>query len=612
MALLGQSAFLKALGWALLNSIWQIGLLWLMFLLLTACMRKLTAQMKHSLAVILLGTGFCWFAITLAGGYLTYSEHPVVVNVAGDAKPENILGYFGVFTKGIEFALPYLSVLYLGVTLFLFFRFAAQYRYTNHLCTQNIQKPQASVRIYVQQIAERMGIKKDIKVWLSEIVDTPMTIGFIKPIILMPIASLNGLSTQQVEAILLHELAHIRRNDYFVNLLIASVEIVLFFNPFSRLFVSTIRKERENSCDDLVMQFEYNAHAYASALLTIEQKRVLKLSLAMAATGRSNQLLLDRIKRILKLPVAQRYSNRLVPLLFSAVMIGFIAWSNPGNVIVRQILQIEEPPPVTADQMSEVREVAFIQPSPPLSKKEKKELKKKVFTVSVKEEEPGEVITPEVLSTLEQYEATAVSTNVYAPSIVQAGFENLRDFSIAEPSTPGTATAPDQTYTPFIPSSSFSYFFVEDSTKPTTAVETVEEKAARESLQKALKALDEIDWNALEKQLSSSGEKINVRKIQQELRKSLKNIDWQKVNVEAKLESLKEQSRQAQVKFQKELRATNQQRNGQMQEHFNNLEKKIIDDQLKCQQETRKREQELKKYLESKKTVVKVKKIVEI
>src|SRR4030095_904230 len=130
MALLGQSAFLKALGWALLNSVWQMGLLWVMFLLLTACMRRLTAQIKHNLAVILLGIGFCWFAITLAGQYLTYSEHPVIINVAGgEAESQTMASFFGVFTKGLEFFLPYLSILYLGVTIFLFFRFAAQYRY---------------------------------------------------------------------------------------------------------------------------------------------------------------------------------------------------------------------------------------------------------------------------------------------------------------------------------------------------------------------------------------------------------------------------------------------------------------------------------------------------
>src|ERR1700730_6628061 len=209
MALLGQSAFLKALGWALLNSIWQMGLLWVIFLLLTACMRKLTAQMKHSLAVMLLGTGFCWFAFTLASQYLDYSENPAILTLSNpDPSSQNLMDMFGSLTKVLEGSLPYFSIVYLGITAFLFFRFTSQYRYTNFLCNEKVHKPNVSIRIYVQQIAERLGIRKPIRVWLSEIVDTPMTIGYLKPVILMPIASINGLSIEQVAAILLHALSH--------------------------------------------------------------------------------------------------------------------------------------------------------------------------------------------------------------------------------------------------------------------------------------------------------------------------------------------------------------------------------------------------------------------
>src|SRR5690349_5739731 len=115
MAFLSQSAFLKALGWALLNSVWQMGLLWVMFILLTACMKKLTAQIRHSLAVIFLGIGFVWFACTLAGQYLNYSEHPVVITLnAGEAHPQTLFGLMGSITQSLEFSLPYLSLLYFG------------------------------------------------------------------------------------------------------------------------------------------------------------------------------------------------------------------------------------------------------------------------------------------------------------------------------------------------------------------------------------------------------------------------------------------------------------------------------------------------------------------
>jgi beta-lactamase regulating signal transducer with metallopeptidase domain len=608
MAFLSQSAFLKALGWALLNSVWQMGLLWVMFLLLTACMKKLTAQIRHSLAVIFLGIGFVWFACTLVAQYFNYSEQPLVITLnQGIAHPQTLFGLMGNVTQGLEFSLPYLSLLYFGTTFFLFFRFAIQYRYTNFICTREIHKPDASIRIYVQEIAERMGIRKSIRVWMSAIVDTPMTIGFLKPIILMPIASLNGLSTQQVEAILLHELAHIRRNDYFVNLMIASVDILLFFNPFSRLFVRTIRKEREHSCDDLVLQFQYDAHAYASALLAIEQRRVLKLSLAMAAIGKSNQLLLDRIKRILQLPVANRYNNRLVPLLFSATMMAFIAWSNPGNVIIRQILKIDAPASVANHQRTETNDVTFV--NNVTAKKETTKLKKHIATAVAYKVDEAITEEGEASAPSQDYQLVASENSANAPTVVQpAGYQPMRDFSIAEPSAVEAPTVELPSTTPFVPSSSFSYFVIQDSSKPNTTSETVEEKAAKESLLKALKAIDEIDWNTLQKGLQASGQKVDVKQIREELRKSLREVDWQKINVETKIETLIEQAKLNQLKLINNLNENGQGQNGQMQEHNQNIQKKIVEDQLKCQQEVQRKEQELKKYLK----VKKVRKIVEI
>ncbi len=613
MALLGQSAFLKALGWALLNSIWQMGLLWLVFIILTACMRKLTAQMKHSLAVILLATGFGWFAFTLVVQYLNFSEAPLVVSsVVEGTSTQTFADFYGILSRNIESSLSYLSLLYLGVTLFLFFRFAAQYRHTRHLCSHNIIKPKADLRIYVQQIAERMGIRKDIKLWISEMIDTPMTIGFFKPVILMPIASINGLSTQQVEAILLHELSHIRRNDYLVNLLIASIDIILFFNPFSRLFVQSIKKEREHSCDDLVLQFEYNAHAYASALLAIERKRVMKFTLAMAATGKNNRFLLDRVKRILNQPVSNHYTNKLTAHLFSALMIGLIAWSNPGNVIVHEILKIDNNKFLASNSEETVNTISF-----------KETLGVKKATITRKKNLAKEKIQNEINLALEKemkdampYEFVAAANHAYAPSIITASeLSKLRDFSIAEPVMVPTPEANVLATTPFIPSTSFSYYFVQDSSKPIKMnAQTSEQKAANETLKKALKAIEEINWVEIEKGLTASGEKVDVKKFQEELKRSLKQLDWERINVEASLEALTEQTKLNEVKLYNELKKTALTTN-QFQEHNKNYQKKIIEDQLKCQEDAQKKEEELKTYLQNKRNTKKVntvKKIVVI
>jgi beta-lactamase regulating signal transducer with metallopeptidase domain len=606
MALLGQSAFLKALGWALLNSIWQMAALWLVYLVLSASLRKqLTAHVKHSISVLLLGAGSLWFALTLAIKYFDYSESPAII--AAGTQDQSLSGMIGTSLQNIEAALPYFSSIYLIAIVFLFFRFALQYRYTKHVSTHDIHKLQPQFRMYVQRIAGHMGIKKNISVWLSEIVDTPMTIGFWKPVILMPIASVNGLSTQQVEAILLHELAHIRRNDYFVNLMVASIDIILFFNPFSRLFIRTIRRERENSCDDLVLQFQYNAHAYASALLAIEQKRVMKVALGMAATGRNNLMLLDRIKRILNQPVTTRYSNRMVAHLFAGLLLALIAWSNPGNVIVKNILHeasIVQAPKEKAGHVFVSNEL----PSVKLTTAKRKLPQQKLHTVDIVVNEQADE-TPELISQV------AYQSIQYVPQVIEASAENLRDFSITEQlMVDKPAAVISLTAAPFVPSTSFSYF-MQDSIKPGLTAVTPDEKAATESLRKALRALEEINWEKLGNQLKEAGDKIDVTKLQEEVRKALKQIDWEKVNAETKLDMIQLEAKIRQDANLREL--TKAKHSQQMQEHFQNLQKKVLEDQIKCQQDQMKKETELKEYLQQKnkttpKTAKPVKKVVYI
>ena len=114
----------------------------------------------------------------------------------------------------------------------------------------------------------------------------------------MPIAAINNLTVKQVEAVLLHELAHIRRHDYFINLLINFFHTVLYFNPFVKLFAKTIEREREKSCDEIVMQFQYDPHGYASALLVLEKNNSMRQRMAVAASGQRKDLL-HRIEKIL-------------------------------------------------------------------------------------------------------------------------------------------------------------------------------------------------------------------------------------------------------------------------------------------------------------------------
>jgi hypothetical protein len=114
--------------------------------------------------------------------------------------------------------------------------------------------------------------------------------------ILLPVAALNNLTVNQVEAILLHELSHIKRCDYLINLVLTLMHMILYFNPFIKLFMKAAEAERENCCDEMVLQFQYDKISYASALLTLEKATASTQLLMICAAEK--KYLLQRIEKI--------------------------------------------------------------------------------------------------------------------------------------------------------------------------------------------------------------------------------------------------------------------------------------------------------------------------
>jgi bla regulator protein blaR1 len=285
--------FLQALGWAVLNSLWQMAFLWVVFhVILSFGITKPAAKSK--LATILLGTGFTWFMYTLIFHWF----------IDPDSIKRSLLA-IGSFESGntfwnekLQLVLPYASAAYLLLLVLPAVQFIRNYKFVRVIRTTGLSKCNVDLRIFVQRFAERMGIHKPVHIYISDLISSPVTIGFLRPIILMPIAAMSNLTVKQVEAVLLHELAHIRRHDYFINLLINFIHTILYFNPFVKLFAKTIEREREKSCDEIVMQFPYDPHGYASALLVLEKNNFMRQRMAVAASGQRNDLL-HRIEKIL-------------------------------------------------------------------------------------------------------------------------------------------------------------------------------------------------------------------------------------------------------------------------------------------------------------------------
>lgn len=535
MNVLNQSAFLKALGWSLLDSFWQMGILWLIYVLLTRSGKRFQSQQRHSMALLSLAGGSLWFVITLIFHFNQLVNAETVSVYNSTISPDTVIADSSLisFFTITEPILPFLSFAYLLAIIYLFIRLYRQYYVTQKLFSTGTYKVKPELRVFLKHIAAQMGIKKDIGIWLSNRVDTPLTIGFWKPVILLPVATINHLSIQQAEAIILHELNHIRRNDYFINLLIACMDIILFFNPFVRILTNIIKNERENSCDDMVLQFRYDAGQYANALLLLEKNRMHAGSLTMNATGKNKKLLLNRVERILnKRFSGTQVNQKIVAYVLSAILMGFISWYNPVKVSIKTI----DAGQYTSSTINAKKNNLF----PRDIKKAK--IQKEVISLQKKKtvqptnslilaDNDQEYTLRQIAKLITDLEPLEQTYQEPLPSLVSfvGSQSEEREYSIPENTTEVPYSAEIH---PYVPSSSFSYQIVEDTSLPKKYILTQAEIKATEARTTALKALQEIDWQKLEKEMSAAGKKIDVIKLQHELKKAISDVDWKKINEE--------------------------------------------------------------------------------
>jgi len=308
---------IKAVGNTLMHSLWQGVLLAILTGAIIIFTKKASAAYRYNLLVgaLALFAGcvlftFMWqlrqpqihpvahitnatignAAIANAADNIQTTTVPVVQQNAKESITETVVNYFNshyniivliwfliICAKSVQMAVGLHSVFHLKQTKV----FAVGEDWENRLL----------------QLAEQLRVKQTIRLLESGIAKVPMVIGHLKPVILIPIGLINSLPADAVEAILVHELAHIRRRDYLVNLLQSFMEIVFFFNPAVLWISQLIKTERENCCDDLAVQQSSDKVSYIQALLSCEEYKAAGPAYAMAFPGSKNTLL-DRVKRM--------------------------------------------------------------------------------------------------------------------------------------------------------------------------------------------------------------------------------------------------------------------------------------------------------------------------
>jgi bla regulator protein BlaR1 len=340
----------QVLGITIIHSLWQGLVIYFALKLALMFSGQLSASKKYLLAVgsLLAITG--WFGYTLINEINIYnwlavapsklSAMPVLAELpSGIAKfnDQTVRYYYN-----IEGYLPYIAGLYVAGLIFNTCRLIVSRKKINAI--KRSISTDSTVQYTVNKFAAMLNIGKTVKAGMSKLVDVPCMVGYFKPVILLPFSLATFLSQEEIEAILLHELAHIKRNDYLVNMVQQVIAILLFFNPCAQLINKIINEERENCCDDLVVKATADPIIYAKALLKLEQTRQNDWKLALAATGKKYHLL-TRIERIMKTK-KQMPSLRptLLAMLILTVAIGAMALLKPevaqGKISVKSISPI--------------------------------------------------------------------------------------------------------------------------------------------------------------------------------------------------------------------------------------------------------------------------------
>ena len=209
--------------------------------------------------------------------------------------------------------------------------------------TATTEAPHAVIKAF-QRISHALGLRRSALLRVSSAIAGPITVGAVRAMVLLPISAVTLLGPDEIEVVLAHELAHVRRADYLWNLVQTLVETLFFFHPAVWWISSRVRHERELCCDDLALKVCPNPVVYASALFHLEEHRARQMTLAMALDGhQSGQTLRMRIARILGESIPHGANGSVRPFSAAAVLAAVIVLLLPAPQVIADLRPAQTP-----------------------------------------------------------------------------------------------------------------------------------------------------------------------------------------------------------------------------------------------------------------------------
>ena len=346
----------EAVAWTLIHFCWQAAVVAAAYRILAFVLARRSAETRYIVALsslllmLALSAGtFAWQMRTDSGPAPILTTPPAIEAQALHSAPAATVPVPVAQASARDYIklttlLPWVDGLWLLGVLALSIRSFGGWWYLRRLRLASIAEPPATVLGAFQRISACFGLTRDVALRLSHAIDSPMTIGAMRAIVLLPLSAITSLGPDELEVVLAHELAHVRRADFFWNILQTIAETLFFFHPAVWWINARIRHERELCCDDLALTVCPNPITYASALYRLEEHRSRHLRLAMALDGhQSHQTLLMRIARILGEPMTRIPSRRFRPFSLAAAIAGLIVLLVPVPHVLAKLAPVQSP-----------------------------------------------------------------------------------------------------------------------------------------------------------------------------------------------------------------------------------------------------------------------------
>ncbi len=372
---------LDSLGWAVLHSTWQGGLAFIAVIFLRTFLRNGSPSLRYNAQMLVLLGCLAAFLTTFA--LYAGSTSPETLRASGAGGGDMSFGGLipafdpsrgttGFNWPDVSAYTPFIALSWVIGFMALSLRYAFAYGQVQQLRVLGVSEAPLDWKLRFLSLMETSGIKKTVQLHISQHIDGPMTMGFLKPVVLVPTRFLTGIPSDQVEAVLLHELAHIRRHDYLFNLVQTGVRTVLFYHPAIHIISRWIDRDREQACDDIAVSKSQDAGALLRGLAAL---RLQSGGLAMSATGKGEDTpLIERLSRLAgQNQTTPRRPEHVLMSLLSALMIGTIyvgamakADAHPHPIKPKLSVEAPEPPAVSDTVIVAKPYVAAIKPTPPI------------------------------------------------------------------------------------------------------------------------------------------------------------------------------------------------------------------------------------------------------